>query len=109
MTANTTPRTFTEAQKAKFYDELHTGLGYLPLDANLNDKAIVAIGICIGNGINTMNHIVGTLARHGFKNGHVGSILSKSTGTDPDRHFWSRDENGRYQNLDKPSTMPRLA
>lgn len=109
MTAKNASRTLTDAQIVQVYDDLHKALDDLPLTANLNDKARLAIGICIENGIDTMNHIVSTLRQLAFDNRHAGAILTSSTGTDPDRYFWSRDKDGRYRNLDKPSTMPRMA
>jgi hypothetical protein len=64
---------------------------------NQNDKAIVAIELCISQGVDTEGHIVGCLMRAGFGNRHAGTVLNKNAGGAPNRHRWWRDAAGRYR------------
>jgi hypothetical protein len=64
---------------------------------NKNDKAIVAIKLCILNGVDTEDHIVHCLMEAGFHNGHAGSILNKNAGASPSRYHWWLDKDERYQ------------
>ena len=64
--------------------------------ANKNDQAIVLIAFCISEGIDTRNHIVGSLARAGFKGGHAAAILDDCEGALPEPHHWRLGADGRY-------------
>lgn len=78
-------------------------LGYGELLAecgsNKNDRAIVLITACIGDGVNTEKAIIGTGYRCGLNPGHVAHILKQGTGINPEAHRWRRDEEGRYSLL----------
>lgn len=63
---------------------------------NRNDHAIVAIIALITNGVDTGPQIVAALEELGFNKQHAGLTLRKGTGDQPDRHWWSKDEAGRY-------------
>lgn len=85
--------------------DLHATLQELPPDVNKHDRAIVCIAISIELGIDTTSGIIRTLMSLGFHNGHVAAVLKSNTGTNPARYRWSRDHEGRYCNLDVPSTL----
>lgn len=98
----------TDEELAAIFNDIREALRRFPANANRNDRARLCIGICIANGIDTMRPIIGMLMKLGFGNRHAGAILMGSTGTDPVLHFWTRDEQGRYSNLDKPSSLPQM-
>jgi hypothetical protein len=62
-----------------------------------NDKAIVAIELCISRGVDTEDHIVRCLMRAGFDNRHAGSVLHSGAGRAPNRYRWWPDAAGRYR------------
>jgi hypothetical protein len=64
-----------------------------------NHQAIVAITVCIGERVDTLKAICEVMARLGFKTSHVAAILKTSTGSDPARHHWSKNEAGHYHLL----------
>ena len=64
-----------------------------------NHQAIVAITVCIGERVDTLKAICEVMARLGFKTSHVAAILKTSTGSDPARHYWSKNEAGHYHLL----------
>ncbi len=64
--------------------------------SNKNDCAIAFITACIGEGLDTRELIVARSAHLGLNPKHVGTMLLKSTGVSPTRHYWRRDEEGRY-------------
>jgi AraC-like DNA-binding protein len=66
---------------------------------NKNDRAIVLIGACIGDGVATKGKIVSVGARFGLNPRHVAAILDQDTGTNPERHRWQRDGKGNYSLL----------
>jgi hypothetical protein len=61
-----------------------------------HDRAIIVIGETIRLGIGTGPAIIVTLNELGFNKQHVGILLHEETGSDPQRHHWWRDGNGRY-------------
>jgi hypothetical protein len=63
---------------------------------NKNDKAIVAIELCISEGVDTERHIVSCLMQAGFDNGHAGSVLNKNCGRSP-RYLWWLGADSRYR------------
>jgi hypothetical protein len=62
-----------------------------------NDRAIAAITLCISEGIDTRNHIVASVARAGFKGGHVAAILDDCEGAFAESHHWRLGADGRYR------------
>lgn len=62
-----------------------------------HDRAVVLIHACIDSGCNTKEGIFGMLQRMGWNMRHAGIILAKSTGSNPSRHYWQRDEAGIYR------------
>jgi hypothetical protein len=64
--------------------------------SNKNDCAIAFITACINEGVDTRALIVARGAHLGLNPMHVGMMLLKSTGVSPARHYWRRDEEGRY-------------
>lgn len=108
MTSTTYPRIKTDAEMDAIYEDLRAALRRCPLSENMHLSAHLCIGICIENGIDTLPQIVGTLMKLDFKRGHVASFLTRTTGTDPERHLWARDQQGHYRNLDIPSTLPDM-
>lgn len=65
--------------------------------SNRNDLAIIAIEALIDVGVNTGPRIIGAAVSIGFNRAHVGAILTKSEGGNPDRHRWQRDAEGTYR------------
>lgn len=63
---------------------------------NKHDVAIALITACIIEGWDTGPQIIGTLCKLGLDRRHVAILLKESAGTNPDRHFWRRDGDGRY-------------
>ena len=78
---------------ATLFDELQELLK--ASGTNKNEQAVNLISACIGEGIDTQPQIIAVL-QHLLKRGHVGSILNKSTGPNPQRHKWHLHEDGRY-------------
>lgn len=109
MTTETLLRPKTSEEMAEIFEDIRQALRGLPKNANIHDRARLSIGICIENGIVTTGAIIGVLMKLDFSNRHAAAILTGSTGTDPVRHFWTRDENGQYRNLDKPSLLPEVS
>lgn len=99
MPATDQPHGKTSEEMEAIFADLHAALQGFPPDANKHDRAILCIGICVENGIDTMSSIVSTLMKLSFNNGHVGAVLKNNTGTNPARHLWSRDSDGRYRSL----------
>lgn len=64
------------------------------VDSNL--LAIEMIKAIIGEGWDTGPRIVGTMARLGFNKKHAGATLGNNQGSIPERHYWRRQEDGRY-------------
>ncbi len=67
---------------------------------NKHDQAIALITACILEGWNTAGQIVGALKAIGMKPGHIWIMLDNGTGASPGRHYWRRDEDGRYSQHD---------
>ncbi len=65
--------------------------------SNRHDLVIVAIEALIEEGVNTGPQIIGAARSLGFKACHVGVILGKSEGGNPDRHRWQRGTDGVYR------------
>jgi hypothetical protein len=74
--------------------------------SNKNDCAIAFITACIGEGIDTRELIVARGANLGLNPKHVGTMLIKSTGVSSARHYWRRDEEGRYALLSSAPVSP---
>ena len=64
---------------------------------NRNDQLVVAIKALIAAGVNTKPRVIGAATRLGFNRGHAGATLSKSEGSDPDRHRWQLGPEGVYR------------
>lgn len=64
--------------------------------SNKHDVAIALISACIEEGVDTGPRIIGTLRRLELNPGHAARMLKEGTGSDPARHRWQRDEEGRY-------------
>ena len=71
----------------------------LPRGVNKHEQAIVLITAAIEEGVNTRLRIGKVLECIGLDRAHVMIILNEGAGTDPNRHRWSRDENGIYYPL----------
>ena len=67
-------------------------------DISKHDRVIVLIQACIEGGFDTKERILGALQRMDCHKTHAQIILSKSTGSNPSRHRWQRDEAGIYRN-----------
>lgn len=66
------------------------------MNVNKHDKLHFAINVCLLEGADSFQRLIDILPRAGFDRRHVALTLSKSTGTDPKRHHWYRNENGGY-------------
>lgn len=62
------------------------------------DRVIVLIHACIEGGFDTKERILQVLQRMDCNMTHARIILSKSTGGNPSRHRWERDESDTYRN-----------
>ena len=67
--------------------------------ANKNDRGLTLITVCIENGVDLTNEIIGAIRPLGYSNFHIGKLIYDSTGNDPKRHCWSRDALGQHTNL----------
>jgi len=63
---------------------------------NKADKVEVLIPACIDAGIIAGPAIVATIARLGFNRRHVGTVLGKGAGLNPDRYAWRKELDGTY-------------
>jgi hypothetical protein len=66
---------------------------------NKNDRAVVLISACIGDGVATKGEIIGTGMRLGLNPRHIAAILDRDTGDNPERYRWRCDEGGTYSLL----------
>lgn len=73
--------------------EIDTLLG---ATANKHDRAISLIAVCIENGVDLTNEIIGAIRPLGYSNFHIGKLIHDNTGNDPKRHWWSRDASGHH-------------
>jgi hypothetical protein len=64
--------------------------------SNRNDQALVAITMCIAEGIDTRDHIVASLLKAGFRAGHAAAILDDCEGAFAESHHWRLGADGRY-------------
>jgi hypothetical protein len=67
--------------------------------ANQYHRVITLISACILSGVNAGAQIIEAIAQAGFTKRYVGLQLSKGLGTDPARHWWTKDAEGRYELL----------
>jgi hypothetical protein len=65
--------------------------------SNRHDLVIVAIKALIEESVDTGPQIIGAMRSLGFKASHVGVILGKSEGGNPDRHRWQRGTDRMYR------------
>lgn len=88
-----TPRSSPQNDQSWF-----AGLRKLIADcgSNKHDQATVAIIACISEGVNTLPRLRGVMKALGFDAKHFGLIVSTGKGSDPNRHYWNVDANGRY-------------
>jgi hypothetical protein len=68
-------------------------------DKNKHSRFIVLVNALLEGGVNLGPRIVGIAGRLGFNKKHAGLMLSELTGNDPVRHYWRRDDDGRYYAL----------
>ncbi len=68
-------------------------------DTSKHDQAIAVITACISEGVNTRPRLVGAMRHLGFDYRHAALTLNNGTGSDPERHRWQRDAEGRYSLL----------
>lgn len=77
-------------------ESLRLLIEHLGNEGTKHDRAIIAICEAIRLGINTGPEIIAAMHDLGFNKQHVGILLHEEAGSDPQRHHWWRDENGRY-------------
>lgn len=63
---------------------------------NKHDQVMAGIAACIDNDINTQSWIIGTLKSLGLNPRHVGKMLKDNAGSEPERFWWQRDNDGRF-------------
>lgn len=93
------PTEWTEAQ----YDALMATIREVLdacADANTNERLIVVITVCIGEGVNTIGRIIGVAKDFGFERKHVGSLLTYSELGKARSPLWQRHKDGHYSLLD---------
>lgn len=98
---------WSDQQKDIFLNDLAHVLNGLPDGLNKNDRANVAINVCIDAGIDTEKLIIRVLAKSGFKGGHIANRLKHDTGNDPSGNHWARDTAGRFYR--HPSAAAKIA
>lgn len=64
--------------------------------SNKNDRLVTLIVICIESGVDTMSNLIGVLRLLEYHPRHVAKIVKIWTGSNPDRHYWTRDSSGKY-------------
>lgn len=64
--------------------------------SNKNDRLVTLIVICIESGVDTMSNLIGVLRLLNYKPRHVAKIVKIWTGSNPDRHYWTRDSAGKF-------------
>ena len=64
--------------------------------ANKNDRGLTLITVCIENGVDLTNEIIGAIRPLDYSNFHIGKLIHDNTGNDPKRHRWSRDASGHH-------------
>jgi hypothetical protein len=65
-------------------------------DSNKHSRFIAFASALLEGGVNLGPRIVGIAGHLGFNKQHAGRMLRELTGNDPDRHYWRRDDDGRY-------------
>src|SRR4051794_41276350 len=65
--------------------------------ASTSDAAIVAIKLCILEGIDAKDHIVASLMRAGFDNRQAGGVLLGNRGRRPESGHLRLGADGRYR------------
>lgn len=63
---------------------------------NKHDRGLTLIAVCIENGVDLTNEIIGAIRPLDYSNFHIGRLIHDNTGNDPDRHRWSRDASGHH-------------
>ena len=63
---------------------------------NKHDCCLTLIVVCIENGVDLTNEIIGAIRPLGYSNFHIGKLIHDNTGNDPKRHRWSRDASGHH-------------
>lgn len=67
---------------------------------NRHDEAVLAITMCIGDGIDTKAGIISVLATYGFEGGHIAIMLDDRKGPFRNSEHWKVDASGRYHLID---------
>ncbi len=67
--------------------------------SNQNDRAIVFVEACIGDGVNTRAEIIALGKQLGLNPAHLAIVLAHETGNSSSRHRWRRDVQGVYSLL----------
>jgi hypothetical protein len=75
-------------------DEL---IALCPPSANLHDRALVAITVAIGDGIDTKDGLIRVLVKYGFNGGHIAKVLDDRNGPFRNSDHWHVDADGQYR------------
>lgn len=62
---------------------------------NRNECVITLVWCCLDDGTDTIGGIVSLLGKSGCDRKHVAALTRACTGSNPARHFWSSDAEGR--------------
>lgn len=76
--------------------ELHELDDLLSATANMHDRGLTLIEVCIENGVDRTNEIIGAIRPLDYSNFHIGKLIHDHTGNDPKRYRWSRDASGHH-------------
>lgn len=86
----------SKSEDAKVFQRLRWLKRTLGEKPNKHDLAIMLVSACILEGLDRRSRIVGALRTIGLDQAHIVLTLKHGTGSDPVRHRWELDHEGRY-------------
>lgn len=98
---STQPHGQTDAEMDTIYADLNDALKTCPFIESKHQSAILCIGVCLENRIDTRARIVGTLTKLGFLHSHLAIMLEQNLG-----QLWDRDSENRYRLINPPAATP---
>ena len=89
-----------KANLTELFDRIRETIEACGPDIKKHDEAVLAITMCIGDGINTETDIIRVLVTYGFDGGHIANMLDDRKGPFRNSEHWRVDANGRYHLID---------
>ena len=84
----------------ELFDRIRDAIDACGPAINRHDQAVLAITMCIGDGVNTMPDIIRVLVTYGFDGGHIANMLDDRRGPFRNSEHWRVDANGRHHLVD---------